>query len=199
LNQSGPMINADAFGLCPSPNRCGPEIASSFQDQMAYNCSLLCPWWDQGGGPDCVDTWLRNVSPGGLWDYKLNDLQSTCQGLLGEWITCPDGDCSFTIQMCDTCLRKDVLGNMNYGYTGRCLGLSLETLLAGGHFAAQHGHPEDECDQASIRAGYWLRGNLLTLLIAGPNSICTAITLFDLDTLCGRPDCPDCPCSYPIP
>ena len=152
--------------------------------------------------------WVSLVWNHSEWDYKRRSYSSSCFGLLipGLVARCPSDDCKPTVELCGICFHREVLGNINYGYTGRCIGLSEKVLLRGAELAAHiFGGIEDRCDRTGIRLGAWLQGGLVEgvvyFLASGklrpPRDLCSAVRAFGLKDACKKWDhCKPCPCRF---
>lgn len=77
-----------------------------------------------------LERFVNNVRPGGAWDYKqwLSDAYDPVSG---------------------TELKRDIWGNVHYGYVGSAMGFPTRVLKAGGNFPRR----DDPRDQAAIELG----------------------------------------------
>ncbi|MGE5623693.1 MAG: RHS repeat-associated core domain-containing protein, partial [Methanocella sp.] len=109
------------------------EITRVFEAWLAKNADEL----------DVGDfwAWLGRVKTGGVWDIKR------WKGVAGV--------SNFKFRGMN--VEYDDLGNINYGYTGNDIGLSLNTLILGSEAVAlKHGGVDDPKDHFWIHAGYWM-------------------------------------------
>ncbi|MBL1218682.1 MAG: hypothetical protein D8M59_14455 [Planctomycetes bacterium] len=179
---------------------CGPEIDDWWADELTANYHEV--WLNREQGwrhwftdPFLWHIWQGRVAPGGEWDYKEKSFAWSCVRQNGTY-ACASPPCEKSAELCGTCVHTGVLGNMNYGFTGRANGFSCTMLLTVGHADKWPWKSDSNCDQASIWAGCVLYdrmkrdGNVNVL----PSDVCDVMKEFSLHTLCDRPNCSLCPC-----
>lgn len=130
------------------------------------------------------------VGPDGVWDLKPYLKGATTAH-------CPSGNCDYTVTLCDVCIRRDMPGNIFYGYIGRFLGISEGMLLVAAD-AAQRlhtGKPDPKEDQQAIIMGFCIydatNGGVVTR-----DAICRCLSHWKYG-MATSPDCKPCSAKFP--